>query len=217
MVNICSKTRATAFGNRGPAVARSIFSGFPRLDGPEDVWELNRFCAASRRHKTLTLTAFIGMSCRYIKSKRLQNLLVSFADPTHGHHGGIYQASSWNFHGKGNVSMDGLIIDGIFKPGRSCNSAYGSRSPEKVRQILGPAHIVEPHYDEGKYLYWRALDRQGMEKAKRLELKASPYPKPSPREVVPMPIGQMLIDPKGCGDDPKSRSCHAPRHETNGG
>lgn len=35
-----------------------------------------------------------------------------------------------------------------------------------------------PHFDSGKYLYWKALSKAGKRKADRLGLKALPYPKP---------------------------------------
>lgn len=37
---------------------------------------------------------------------------------------------------------------------------------------------VQPHWDIGKHLYWRALSRSGEAKAARLELNKMDYPKP---------------------------------------
>lgn len=163
------------FGNRGRAVA-AIFFTIPPTQWTEEVWELNRL--VRREDVIVPLTGLISLSCRHMKRRNMQDLLVSFADPTHGHHGGIYQAASWHFHDKRERSMDGVLIDGIFKPGRSCNSVYGTRSPEKLREILGSDHTIEPHFDDGKYLYWRPLTRNGEAKAKRLKLVKSAYPKP---------------------------------------
>jgi hypothetical protein len=47
-----------------------------------------------------------------------------------------------------------------------------------VRAKLGPAYTVEPHWDEGKHLYWRALSAAGDAMAGRLKLDRRPYPKP---------------------------------------
>ncbi len=79
--------------------------------------------------------------------------------------------------GQRGEAMDGLIINGRFVPGRSCNSIYGTRSPSKMATVL-PEALIEPHYDLGKHLYWRALNEGGSEKAKRLELQTKEYPKP---------------------------------------
>ena len=37
---------------------------------------------------------------------------------------------------------------------------------------------IQPHYDAGKYLYWRALTKEGERMAKRLKLERNEYPKP---------------------------------------
>jgi len=102
---------------------------------------------------------------------------VSFADWTERHHGGIYQAAGWQYAGMRERRMDGLIVNGQFKSGRSCNHAWGTRSPERLRAVL-PSADIEPHYDEGKHLYWRALTVAGKTRAKRLGLDSLPYPKP---------------------------------------
>ena len=65
--------------------------------------------------------------------------------------------------------MDGLIVDGAFIGGRACNHKFGSRSPEKVRQMF-PHKTIEPHFDEGKHCYWLALGKRGEAKAARLGL-----------------------------------------------
>jgi len=73
--------------------------------------------------------------------------------------------------------MDGVMINGIFRPGRSLNASFSTRSPIKLRSILHD-QIIEPHYDMGKYLYWKALNRSGEVKAKRLKLEKNKYEKP---------------------------------------
>jgi hypothetical protein len=65
--------------------------------------------------------------------------------------------------------MDGVLIDGAFHPGRSCNSIFGTRSPDKLR-VQMPHKVIEPHFDEGKHLYWKVLGNRGYKKAQRLGL-----------------------------------------------
>lgn len=48
----------------------------------------------------------------------------------------------------------------------------------EATQKISPTSTVEPHFDAGKYLYWRALSVAGKTSAKRLGLKSLPYPKP---------------------------------------
>ena len=158
------------FGDYGPAVAACIFS-IPPTRWSEDVWELSRL--VRNNECDVPLTSLISKARGFLKGKI--DLLVSFADYTQKHHGGIYQAASWNYSGKRERRMDGILKDGIFIPGRSCNSLWGTRSPEKLRERFDD---IEPHYDEGKFIYWVAQNKAGQQKAKRLGLECLPYPKP---------------------------------------
>lgn len=159
------------FGDYGEAVAACFFS-IPPTRWSEDVWELSRLV---RDDNPRPLTQLISWTCGAAKAKGA-DLLVSFADKTQGHHGGIYQAASWNYSGARDRSIDGVVIDGRFVPGRSCNSQWGTRSPAKLAEIL--RKTVAPHFDEGKHLYWRAMNKDGRRKAERLGLESLPYPKP---------------------------------------
>jgi len=183
------------FGDAGVPVAACVFS-IPPTRWSEDVLELSRL--VRREDTQVNLTGLISKTCQFIKARKLANLLVSFADWTQEHHGGIYQASSWCFNGKRDNRMDGLIINGTFVAGRSANSKYGTQSPSKLADML-TGQTVQPHYDEGKYLYWRALDRFGVIKAKRLGLQSIEYPKPNAARQLdePLPRGVSDVQPIG--------------------
>jgi len=161
------------FGDRGDAVA-ACFICIPPTRWSEPVYELSRLVRAP--HVSAPLTGLISSTIKHA-AKSGADLIVSFADFTQGHHGGIYQAASWRYAGKRDSRMDGLIINGVFYAGRSCNSRFGTRSPTKLREVL-PGQSIEPHFDEGKHLYWKALTRGGEAKARRLGLNCKPYPKP---------------------------------------
>lgn len=161
------------FGDFGEAVAACFFSS-PPTRWSEHVLELSRLVRADSVRVPLTL--LIRLCVSRLKQSGA-TLLVSFADAQQGHHGGVYQAAGWNYNGQRNRSCDGVLVDGRFVPGRTCNSTWGTRSPELLRTKLGVD--VQPHYDIGKHLYWRALNRRGIEAAERLGLKADPYPKNS--------------------------------------
>lgn len=162
------------FGDRGPAVAACYFS-IPPTRWSEPVLELSRLVRVARA--VAPVSGLIAKTVGHVKFARLADLVVSFADWTQGHHGGIYQAAGWSYAGRRERRQDGMLVDGVFVPGRSCNSRWGTRSPSKLTDILA-GHTVEPHYDEGKYLYWRALNRHGVKQAARLKLAALPFPKP---------------------------------------
>ncbi len=168
------------FGDRGEAVAACVFS-IPPTRWSEDVLELSRLVRAAGVPLP-PLSRLIAQTVRFVRQAKRGHLLVSFADATQGHHGGVYQAASWNYAGQRDRAMDGLIIDGHFHAGRSCNSRWGTRSPTRLRLVL-PHSTIEPHYDEGKHLYWKAVSKTGAKMAERLELRCLPYPKPAPRPV----------------------------------
>jgi len=160
------------FGDYGDAVAACFFC-LPPTRWSEKVWELSRLV---KDENPRNLSGLISATCKVAKLKGA-NLLVSFADKTQGHHGGIYQACSWEYAGARKKRLDGLLIDGVFIGGRACNHRFGTQSIDKVSSILGLDRVL-PHYDEGKHLYWRALTKEGSRMACRLGLKSLSYPKP---------------------------------------
>ena len=160
------------FGDTGPAIAACYFSS-PPTRWSEPVLELSRLV----RHDgdCPPLSGLISQTCRWAQAQGA-DLLVSFADVTHDHHGGVYQAASWQYAGLREPRMDGVIVAGNFIPGRSANAMFGTRSPSRIQERHNIT--VEPHYDKGKHCYFRCLNRGGRAKAERLGLVSQPYPKP---------------------------------------
>ncbi len=157
------------FGDQGECVAAAFFS-IPPTRWSEPVLELTRLV---RKDKTVPLSLLIRLSLKALKRKGA-DLVVSFADETQGHKGYVYRACNWAYDGCRERRKDGVIVDGTFCPGRTCNNLWGTQSPDKLREMF-PCKTIEPHYDEGKHLYWRALGRRGAAKAQRLSLKSIPY------------------------------------------
>jgi len=162
------------FGESGDAVAACYFS-VPPTRWNEYVLELSRL--VRKEDVQISLTGLIAECCHWLKRKKMVDLVVSFADPTFGHHGGIYQAASWHYAGKRERACDGLVINGNFVPGRTCNYLYGTRSAAKLAEQR-PLWEIEPQYDEGKHLYWKPLTNKGKKQAQRMKLESLPYPKP---------------------------------------
>lgn len=154
------------FGGDGAMVAAAFWSIPPTRWG-EEVIELTRLVRGNDR---VPLTMLVSLCAKELK-KRGHDLLVSFADKTQGHEGFVYRASNWRYAGCRDSACDGVMIDGAFHPGRTCNSIFGTRSPDKLRAMF-PHKAIEPHYDEGKHLYWLPLGRRGVDKAQRLGLTA---------------------------------------------
>lgn len=162
------------FGDYGEVLAAAVFA-YPPTRWSEKVIELIRL--VRKPDLSAPLTRLLSFGCQHIR-KQGWHLAISFADQQQGHHGGIYQAAGWHYDGRRDRRMDGVLFNGVFKPGRSCNNAFGTQSPEKLRQRF-PYALIEPHYDDGKHLYWKPLTVGGKTMAKRLGLARRPYPKPN--------------------------------------
>lgn len=151
-----------------------IWFSHPPARWKEPVVELLRLC---RRDDFIwPLTKLISIGIKNLPQE--VDLIVSFADPQFNHHGGIYQAASFNYHGVRASRIDGFVFGKKFIPARTVFHRYGTNSLSKLRERFGPTITIEPHYDIGKHLYWKARTKKGRDKAKRLGLKISSYPKP---------------------------------------
>lgn len=144
---------------------------------PEPLWELTRLVRLP--DYSLPLTKLIAKALGHVRENKLVDLIVSFADFEEDHHGGIYQASSWLYDGMRSDRLDGFNIDGVFVPARTCNAVYGTSSETDLPSLLSKdGKTCEPHYDQGKHCYWKAISKEGMRKALRLGLQSKAYPKP---------------------------------------
>lgn len=157
------------FGNKGDAVGAVVFT-IPGTRWRVPVWELARLV---RGEQPIALSALVAAGVRRCR-KQGAHLLVSFADRTHGHHGGIYQACGWRYAGVRDRRMDGVMYQGRFIGGRAANHKWGTQSPKKLAEM---GVVVEPHYDEGKHLYFLALTSTGREWSQTLGLTEQSYPK----------------------------------------
>lgn len=152
------------FGTKGDAVAAVVFS-IPPTRWSIHVLELSRLVRHEERQ--VSLSWLIGHAIRQIKKRGLAELLVSFADAQQGHHGGVYRAANWRYAGQRRPSMEGVIVDGVFTPGRSANSRWGTRSPKKLAELGIDATAK---WDEGKHLYWYPVTSKGDDAAKTVGL-----------------------------------------------
>ena len=134
-------------------VSAAAFFGHPVNNWPEPLIELTRLV----RDPDFSYP-FTGLLSYSIKSLRnlttdFSDLIISYADSTHGHHGGIYQAASWNFHCKRKPSCDGFTIDGKFIPRRTVYKRYKTRGFSKASGLPG-FDLYVPHgeiYRSGDY------------------------------------------------------------------
>ena len=139
-----------------------------RLDQNE-ACELVRI--ALTKHQS-PVSRIASLAMRFLKnSNEGLRLIVSYADPKQGHHGGIYQAGNWCYAGPSKAQRE-LLIDGVHTHKRSVYAKYGTASLDVVKRLSGAK--VEWAPIEWKHIYLMPLDAEMRDRIKPL---ARPYPK----------------------------------------
>ena len=100
-------------------------------------------------------------------------LVVSFADPSHGHYGGIYQGAGWFFMGQTPDTIEFLAPDGKQWHGRMVSAGGRTRVYGRQRTVWRRDQCV-PIRCAGKYKYVLPLDAEMRQQILPL---AQPYPK----------------------------------------
>lgn len=100
-------------------------------------------------------------------------LLVSFADPSQGHHGGIYQACGWVYVGDTPQSSMYRDKSGKLWHERMISPTGKKKVFGKYRSVLKPSDCERINYP-GKHRYLMPLDD---EMRQRIEPLRKPYPK----------------------------------------
>jgi len=180
------------YGDKGELVATCIFS-----QSNNNTWslkkvnliELVRLCR--KEEVQVPLSWLVSRTVKEVKRLRRFDIAISYADATQDHHGGIYQACSWNFHTYRQPKEDGLVIDGTFVPKRTVSTRYGTYRRDKLGEMFDEVKQetlfgteiknIEwgSHVDKGKYMYWIPLNKTGKKIAKRvLNFESNEYPKP---------------------------------------
>jgi hypothetical protein len=126
---------------------------------------------ALSKHQS-TVTRIVSIAIKFLrKSNPGLRLIVSFADPQQGHHGGVYQGGNWIFSGCSQAS-DEYIFLGKRWQGRSFRNSYkGMERDPRVTIVKGST----------KYRYLMPLDDDMKRKVLSL---SKPYPKRIKQSIV---------------------------------
>lgn len=120
---------------------------------PDDVIELRRLCCIDKTPKNAE-SFFIGKTLRWLKNNTNVKCVVSYADPSYGHRGVIYQAS--NFEYRGRTSPGKVIIyNGRIYHDKVIRTKYkGELKPfaKELRYALDRGH-ANVHPTDGKHIY----------------------------------------------------------------
>lgn len=96
---------------------------------------------------------------------------MSYADPTQGHRGVIYQATNWLYTGLSQGTPLYDIGDGKLYHSRTLSQIYGTHSVEYLRRQGVPIRLV-PQQGKHRYLYF--LDPSWRD---QLKVPVMSYPK----------------------------------------
>lgn len=121
---------------------------------PVEACELTR--VALREHVT-PVSQIVAKALKLLRSRNPGlRLVVSFADPNHGHHGGIYQAGGWLYTGKTEDTGE-FIVKGKQMHARSVHAKGWKQTEAWLREHIDPSAraIKVP----GKHRYLMPLDR----------------------------------------------------------
>ena len=149
---------------------------------------------ALTRHQT-PVSRLVAIAIRMLKNQYSKlRLIVSFADPERGHHGGIYQAGGWVYTGQSQRS-DEYIFLGRRWQGRSFrNSHKGMERHPRVQVVKGSS----------KYRYLYPLDD---ETKLAIQKYAKPYPK---RRAASKDIVAPGVHPGEAGEAPSAALQNGP-------
>lgn len=142
------------------------------------VCELTRI--ALTKHVT-PVSKILAVALRLLRRKEPGlRLVVSFADPEHAHHGGIYQAANWIYTGQSADSCKFIDHLGRVWHPRQVSARGYNRQYGELRRVPKPVDC-ERIVTEGKHRYLMPLDD-----AMRLQVEPlrRPYPKRAASETI---------------------------------
>jgi len=172
----CSKTARIGIWENGKFIGVVVFAwGANRHLAGEyklKMTECAELCrVALDRHATPVsriLSVAVRMLTRAMPGIRL---IVSYADPNHGHEGKIYQASNWLFVGE-TSNEAGIMLNGKLTHRRTINSKYGTSDIDWLRKRVD--RNARRFQGKSKYKYLLSLDE---EISNRIRTLSKPYPK----------------------------------------
>lgn len=147
-------------------------NAFKLVEGatPEDCMTLTRLWLADELPKNAE-SFVLGLVIRALKTHTSLRFLVTYADPSAGHVGTIYQASNWVYTGLSDASPLYDIGDGKLRHSRSLSNHYGTHS---ITHFQGHDVEVTVISQSPKHRYCFFLDPEWRSK---LRVPVLAYPK----------------------------------------
>jgi len=161
--------------------------GRPYNLGQDECVELTR--VALTKHET-AVSRIVALALKFLSRVATNvRLVVSFADRSQGHHGGIYQAGNWVYNGQGATSRFWMVNGRITHP-RTVIERGGSNSLAGARNMDATASAVMV---PGKHRYLMPLDAD-------MRAQIAPLSKPYPKRVKQAMADDQLAQRQGSTD-----------------
>jgi len=146
------------------------------------------------RDHAVPVSRIVALSLKFLRQHSPGiKLVVSFADRSQGHHGGIYQAGNWIYSGTGSDATFYMIRGKLTHP-RSIGAAGKTQNIAGARQIDPRAYSVEI---PGKHRYLMPLDSE-------MRKKVLPLSKPYPKRVESVDSDTLAAHARDGGANPTS-------------
>jgi hypothetical protein len=156
--------------------------------------ELTRIAMTSHSSQ---VSRVVRLAIHFLNSNSPElRLIVSFADPSQGHHGGVYQAGNWLYTGRQPETIEYIAPDGKQWHGRMVSKHGTVRVQGKVRKCWKHDECT-PVKRPGKHRYLMPLDKD-------MAAQIAPLSKPYPKRVKQAMTGDQSAQ-RQCNTDP-----HAP-------
>jgi hypothetical protein len=150
----------------GPAQAYALVAGAE----PDDCMTLTRLWLSDDLPKN-SESACIGVVLRALKHNTNLKFLVSYADPTQGHRGVIYQATNWLYTGLSQGTPLYNLGDGRLYHSRTLSQICGTHSVKYLLRQGVDVNLV-PQQGKHRYVYFMECSWRH-----RLKVPILPYPK----------------------------------------
>ena len=155
--------------------------GRPYKLGQDECVELVRIALTAHKNP---VSRIASLAMKFLsRSNPKLRLIVSFADQSQGHHGGIYQAGNWIYNGQGDAAKFYMIRGKLTHP-RSIGAKGFVQNIHGARKIDPNATVVDV---PGKHRYLMPLDAAMREQIAPL---AKPYPKRAKQAMTEHPSEQ---------------------------
>jgi len=150
----------------GPYLAHRLVEGA----SPDDCLTLTRLWLSDELPAN-SESRVLGIALRALKKHSSVKFLVTYADPSQGHSGTIYQATGWTYTGLSEAMPLYDLGDGKARHSRSVSHAFGTHS---MRHFASCGVDVRQLPQAAKHRYVYFLDRCW---SSRLKTPPLPYPR----------------------------------------